>query len=37
VNRALILQIMVAVVSIVLFLAGFGLGLFTGVNSGKAN
>lgn len=35
VNRALVLQIVVAVVSAVLFLVGFGLGLFTGLHSGR--
>ncbi len=35
VNRALVLQIVVAVVSAVLFLVGFGLGLFTGIHSGR--
>jgi flagellar biosynthesis protein FliQ len=35
VNRALVLQIVVAVVSAVLFLLGFGLGLFTGIHSGR--
>jgi flagellar biosynthesis protein FliQ len=36
VNRALVLQIVVAVVSAVLFLVGFGLGLFTGIHSGRS-
>ncbi|MFM8658202.1 MAG: MCP four helix bundle domain-containing protein, partial [Chthoniobacterales bacterium] len=35
VNRALVLQVVVAVVSAVLFLLGFGLGLFTGIHSGR--
>jgi hypothetical protein len=35
VNRALILQIMVALFSATLFLLGFGLGLFSGIHSGK--
>jgi hypothetical protein len=36
VNRALVLQIVVAVVSAVLFLVGFGLGLFTGLHSSRS-
>jgi hypothetical protein len=35
VNRAWVLQIIVASVAAVLFLAGFGLGLFAGIHSGK--
>jgi methyl-accepting chemotaxis protein len=36
VNRAWMLQIIVASVAAALFLAGFGLGLFAGIHSGKA-
>jgi hypothetical protein len=35
-NRALVLQIVVALISAVLFLAGFGLGLFAGIHSGRS-
>ncbi|MFM8887904.1 MAG: MCP four helix bundle domain-containing protein [Chthoniobacterales bacterium] len=35
VNRALVLQVVVAVVSAVLFLLGFGLGLFTGIHTSR--
>jgi hypothetical protein len=35
VNRAWVLQIIVASVAAALFLAGFGLGLFAGIHSGK--
>jgi hypothetical protein len=35
-NRAVVLQIVVALISAVLFLAGFGLGLFAGIHSGRS-
>jgi len=35
VNRAFVLQLVVAAIAAVLFLVGFGLGLFTGIHSGK--
>jgi hypothetical protein len=35
VNRAFVLQLVVAAIAAALFLVGFGVGLFTGIHSGK--